>query len=218
MLTGHVVRPSNSEWSFQVVLVPKAGGWRFCINYKPLNNITYRDQYPLPRIDDVLHQNLMAGPPNTRSMVFSTLDLAAGYWQIPLRECDKPKTAFTVPDRGLFEFNVLPFGLTNAPATFQRLIEEVLRPALHKSAEGYIDDIGIYSPSWAQHLIDLRVVLGRLREFRLSLKGTKCNFGARVVKFLGHEISSDGIVPNQDKCDAIRLYPTPKMQRTLEPS
>jgi hypothetical protein len=203
MLANGIIRPSTSEWASLVVLVRKSDGtWRFCINFGPLNDITFLDSYPLPRIDDILHR--LQG-----ACVFSTIDLASGYWQIRMKEEDKPKTAF-ISEAGLFEFNVMPFGLANGPPSFQRLIEEVLQDTLHQCSEGYIDDIIVFSPSIEQHLIDLRKVLERLREYGLSMKMVKCRFLASLAHYLGHLVSADGISANPEKIRAVSEYPVPK--------
>ena len=202
MLKNRIIRPSNSEWAFQPVLVPKSDGTlRFCINFTPLNSITYLDSYPLPRIDDIF-----ARIKNAR--VFTTLDLASGYWQVPMREEDKAKTAFATPN-GLFEFEVMPFGLCNAPATFQRMIDNVLKDCLNKFAAGYIDDILIYSNSMEEHVQHVVYVLERLQQGGLSLKAGKCHFGAKKVKFLGHQISGEGITTDGEKIKAVREFPIP---------
>ena len=150
MLDRKIIQPSSSPWASPIVLVPKKdGSVRFCIDYRKVNAVTRRDAYPLPRIDDTL--DTLAG-----AKWFSTLDLVSGYWQVELEEQDKEKTAFCTQD-GLFEFNVLPFGLCNGPATFQRLMDLVLTGLQWSSCLVYLDDV---------------VVVGRSFEIcRMSLNG-----------------------------------------------
>lgn len=134
MLGKGVIRESTSPWSSPVVLIRKRDGtWRFCVDYRKLNGAAKKDVHPLPRIDDVL--DMLQG-----SRFFTTLDMASGYWQVPIREADKEKTAFATRS-GLYEFNVVPFGLCNAPATFQRMINRVLASQLWKVCLAYVDDI-----------------------------------------------------------------------------
>ncbi|KAK3721639.1 hypothetical protein QZH41_003661 [Actinostola sp. cb2023] len=137
------------------------------------------------------------------------MDLLSGYWQIGMAEGSKERTAF-ITYGGLYHFNVLPFGLTNAPATFQRLMESILRGLNHDIALCYIDDIIVFSKSFTQHLIDLRKVFLRLRHANIRLKPSKCKFGSPEVKYLGHVISRDGIAPNPDKIAAVKDFPVPK--------
>ena len=145
MLEQNIIRPSSSPWSSPVVMVQKKdGSWRFCIDYRKLNSATHRDAYPLPRIDATLDS--LRG-----CRYFTTLDLAAGYWQVGLEEDDKEKTAFSTL-QGHFEFNVMPFGLTNAPATFQRLMECTLAGLTHEQCLIYLDDIIVFSSSFPTHL------------------------------------------------------------------
>ena len=208
MLEGNIVRPSSSSWSSPVVLAPKKDGTvRFCIDYRRLNSVTIKDVYPLPRIDDTLDR-LGSG------VYFSTMDLAAGFWQIPLREEDKPKTAF-VTHRGLYEYNVMPFGLCNAPASFQRMMDIVLAGIKYTNCLVYLDDIIVYSPTFEQHLKDLAEVFDRLRKAGLSLKASKCTFFEKEVNYLGHRVSAQGIKPDVDKIRAILEYPVPKCKDEL---
>ena len=163
MLEAKVIQPSLSPWAFPVVLVEKKDGERrFCIDYRQLNHITNKDSYHLPRIDDTF--DMLHG-----KKFFTTLDLASGYWQIELEESAKEKTAFIV-ENNLYEFNRMSFGLCNAPATFQRLMNYVLRDVLGKSALVYLDDVIIFSESYEQHLMDIRKVFSLLQRANLKLK------------------------------------------------
>ncbi len=151
MLDAGVIQPSLSPWASPIVLVPKKGGTtRFYVDYRKLNSFTKKDCHPLPRTDDILNSL-------SNVTLFSTLDLASGYWQIPMNPMDQEKTAFTT-FAGLFEFTVLPFGLCNAPSTFQRLMEFVLAGLTWKNCLVYIDDILVFSKDFASHLKDLKEV------------------------------------------------------------
>lgn len=208
MLQKGVVRHSSSPWSSPVVLVRKKdGSVRFCIDYRRLNKVTRRDVYPLPRIDDALDS--LQG-----SLYFSSLDLRSGYWQIPMAEKDKEKTAFTTPD-GLYEFNVMPFGLSNAPATFERMIDAVLRGMKWKTCLCYLDDIIVFSATFHDHLLRLSQVLSCLTNAGLQLNTKKCNFGAKKVKVLGHIVSEAGVSPDPEKIRAVTHFPCPTNVREL---
>eukprot|EP00731_Ephydatia_muelleri_P029836 Em0021g359a len=197
-----VVRPSCSPWASPMVLIRKKDGkWRFCVDYRKLNSVTERDAFPLPRVDATLDS--LAG-----SKLFTTLDLASGYWQVEVLEEDKSKSAFPTP-YGLFEFNVMPFGLTNAPATFQRLMQCVLAGLSPEQCLTYIDDVIVFSASFEQHLTRLRAVLDRIAKAGLRLKTAKCQFVQRQVKYLGHVVSEQGIEPDPQKTQALKNFPTP---------
>ena len=162
MLNQHVIQPSFSPWSSPVVMVKKKdGSWRFCIDYHKLNAATHRDAYPLPKIDATLDS--LAG-----STLFTTVDLASGYWQVEVAPQDKEKTAFSTP-KGHYEFNVMPFGLTNAPAMFQRLMECILAGLSGEQCLIYLDDIIIFSSPFEDHLLRLTSVFDRLRSAGLKL-------------------------------------------------
>jgi hypothetical protein len=163
----------------------KDGSPRFCADYRQLNNVTVKDVYPLPRIDDSLAA-LKSG------VYFSTLDMFAGYWQIPMDTHSKDKTA-SVTDSGLYQFNVMPFGLTNATATFQRFMDATLAGLKWKTLLVYLDDIIIFYPTYEAHLDDLCEVFMRLREANLQLKPSKCHFFQNKIKYLGHVITAEGI-------------------------
>ena len=138
-----------------VIIKKKDDTIRLCVDYRRLNAMTQVDAYPMPRIDDILDQVGQA-------RYITTLDLAKGYWQVPVAEEDRTKTAFITP-RGLYQFKMMPFGLCGAPATFQRMMDQVIR-GMHKFASAYLDDLIIFSTTWEDHLTHLKAVLSRLQE------------------------------------------------------
>lgn len=209
MLDEGIIEKSQSPWASPVVLITKKdGSVRFCIDYRKLNLVTAKDVYPLPRIDDSLAA-LSGG------RYFTTLDLTAGYHQIPMNVNSKDLTAFITSD-GLFQFKVMPFGLTNAPATFQRFMDAVLAGYKWKNLLVYMDDICVFSSSFEQHLQDLRDVFERLKSANLKLKPSKCHFAQSKIKFLGHIVTSEGILPNPDKVKAINNLPLPEKISDLQ--
>ena len=198
-----VIRRSSSAWSSPVVLIPKKdGSYRFCIDYRKLNSVTKKDVYPLPRIDDIL--DTLSG-----AKFFSTLDLAAGYWQIELDPDTSAKSAF-ISHRGLHEFVRMPFGMCNAPATFQRLMEVVLSGILWKHCFVYIDDVLVCSQTFEEHLTHLREVLLRLCQAGLRLNTKKCLFLREEVPYLGHVVTRNGIKLDPAKTEKIQNYPVPR--------
>ena len=203
MLSINVIRPSNSPWASPVVMVRKKdGSLRFCVDFRQLNAATVKDAHPLPRIDDLL--DALHG-----AKWFSTLDLKSGYWQVPIAEQEKEKTAFRTSSGQLFEFNQVPFGLCNAPATFSRLMDRVLAGLHWETCLFYLDDIIVFSSTWEEHLARLREVFERLRHAKLKLGATKCTFAAKEVSYLGHRVTEEGLLPNPSLLAAIRDIPPP---------
>ena len=197
-----IIKPSVSPWASPIVLVPKKDGtYRFCVDYRRLNAATKKDVYPLPRIDDILDT---LGDAN----YFSSLDLASGYWQVELDSESRQKPAFTTY-RGLYEFVRMPFGLCNAPATFQRLMQTVLAGLEWRTCFVYLDDILVVSRSFDEHLQHLNEVFVRLRQAGLRLKPRKCNLLRDEVPFLGHVISTKGVRPDPAKIEKVQCYPVP---------
>ena len=187
-----VVGPSTSPWAAPVVLARKKDGtWRFCVDYRKLNAVTVRDVYPLPRIDDAL--DALAG-----AKLFTTLDAWTGYWQIPLDEADRAKTAF-ITQNGLYEFKGMPFGLVNAPASFQRIMNLTLHSLTWKTCLVYLNDIIVFSNTFDEHLTRLTEVLDRLRGANIHLKLPKCTFCVDTVQYLGHIVSASSVAPDPDK-------------------
>ncbi|MCG7879415.1 MAG: RNase H-like domain-containing protein, partial [Candidatus Thiodiazotropha endolucinida] len=201
MLDANVIKRSRSPWSFPVVIVDKKdGSKRFCVDFRKLNQITKKNSFPLPLIDDIL---ALLG----RAKYFTSLDLKSGYWQVAMDEKDKEKTAFAC-HKGLFEFNVMPFGLSNAPAVFQELMSVVLQ-GCNDFATAYLDDILIFSSSLEEHLRHISLIFDRLRQHNLKLKLKKCGFLKLETNYLGFVISEQGIKPDEKKVDAIRSLPVP---------
>jgi hypothetical protein len=199
MLENDIIEESTSPWASPVLLVPKKNGkLRFCIDYRKLNAITRRDVFPLPRIDDTLEA--LKG-----NLYFSTVDAVWGYWNVPMDEQSKEKTAFITPD-GLFQFRRMPFGLTNAPAIFSRLMSAILAGLSWQCCLVYLDDIIIFSRTYEDHLRDLQLVFDRLLKSGLKLNGEKCDFFRTEVAYLGHVISEEGISCDPKKIEAIQKW------------
>ncbi|KAL6418355.1 hypothetical protein ACFW04_012190 [Cataglyphis niger] len=193
MEAAGVIEPSTSAWSSPVVLVKKKDGkYRFCIDFRKVNDATEKDAYPLPQVTATLEK--LRG-----TKYLSTLDLKQGYWQVPLESKSRPITAFTIPGRGLYQFKVMPFGLHSAPATFQRLLDKIISPALEPNVFVYLDDIIIISKTFDEHLRLLTEVFRRLRDARLRLNPEKCKFCVDQLKYLGHVVDRKGIRTDPEK-------------------
>ena len=202
MLQGGTIEPAEGPWASPVMLVKKKdGSMRFCMDYRRLNDVTVKDAYPLPRIDDSL--DTLAG-----SRWFSTMDLVSGYWQVAMAPEDQEKTAFST-HRGLFQFTVMPFGLCNAPGTFERLMEVAMRGLQWSSCLVYLDDIVVFSRDFESHLQRLGAVLGRLEAAGLKVKPSKCRLARRRVHFLGHVVSEEGIQTDPRKVETVKEWPSP---------
>ncbi|KAL0149260.1 hypothetical protein M9458_055494, partial [Cirrhinus mrigala] len=207
-LNAGLIRPSSSPAGAGFFFVKKDGSLRPCIDYRGLNDITIRNRYPLPLMSTAFE--LLQG-----AKVFTKLDLRNAYHLVRIREGDEWKTAFNTPT-GHFEYRVLPFGLTNAPAVFQALINDVLRDMVNRFVFVYLDDILIFSSSLQVHAQHVRQVLKRLLENQLYVKAEKCVFHTKSVSFLGHIISAEGIKADPAKVRAVAEWPTPDSRKALQ--
>lgn len=204
MLEDHVIEPSRSPWSSPVILVPKKDGTqRFCVDFRQLNAVTKKDAYPLPYISSILDRLRDA-------RYLSSIDIKSAYWQVPIAENSREKTAFTVPGMGLFQFKRMPYGLTNAPATFQRLIDSVLGADLEGSCFVYLDDIIIISKDFETHLELLRKVFDRLLSAGFTLNREKCHFCRPEITYLGYVVDKHGLHVDPRKVEAILNVPIPR--------
>ena len=208
MLTGGQIEPSDSPWASPVVLVTnKDGSPRFCVDYRWLNSLTVKDAYPLPRIDDSLR---LLG----NQQWFSTMDLASGYWQVAMSPEAKRKATF-VANEGLYQFRVMPFGLCNAPATFEQLMDRVLCRMRWSRCLLYLGDVISFGKSVPEALVRLEEVLARLSDFGLQLKAKKCTFMQTEVGFLGHIIGRTGLACDPEKLSAVRNWHEPNRVKAV---
>ncbi|KAF6216167.1 hypothetical protein GE061_000506 [Apolygus lucorum] len=210
MEANGVIEPSLSPWASPIVLVKKKdGSTRFCIDYRKLNSVTKRDSHPMPRIAELV--GALEG-----SIWFSTLDLQSGYWQIPMAPCDKEKTAFCTP-RGLWQFKVMPFGLCNAPSTFQRAMGGVLRNEIRSGrVKVYLDDVLVDNHSFLDHINWLKRVFTVLREAGIKLNPKKCKLFRREVGYLGVVVSKDGITTDPGTTKRVLDWPRPLNVKELQ--
>ncbi|XP_065894244.1 uncharacterized protein [Dysidea avara] len=206
MLRNGIIEPSQSQWSSPCVLVPKSDGtYRFCTDFRKLNGVSKTDSYPIPRVDDCIDRI-------GHAKYVSIFDLLKGYWQVPLTRRAQELSAFATPD-GLFQYCVMPFGMKNAPATFQRMVNGVIRGL--EGCDAYIDDLVIYSDSWEDHIQLLQKFFSRLRGAHLTVNLSKSEFCRARVKFLGHIVGQGEVAPVVSKVEAILKFPTPVDKREI---
>lgn len=210
MLKLDVVEPSKSPWNNPITMAPKANGeMRFCLDSRKLNAVSKHDAYPLPYINSILDQ--------LRDAHFlSSIDLKSAFWQIPLSSSSKEKTAFTVPSRGLFHFKVMCFGLTSAPATQQRLMDQMFGPEFDGRVFIYLDDIIAVSKTFEEHLDLLLKILERLRSANLTINLQKCCFFRKKLKYLGYIVDGLGLRTDPEKIQAITEFPTPTCPKDVK--
>ena len=214
MQEANVIQPSSSPRSSPIVLVKKKVGtlsFCFCVDYRRLNSVTKADTFPLPRMDDILDQL-------GNCKFFSTLDLKSGYWQIKVHPNSQEKAAF-VAHQGLCEFRVMLFGLMNAPAVSQRLMQQVVMGLNPEAGPDYIavylDDILVFSRSLEEHRNHLKQVFKRIEEVGLKLNPKKCSFACQRVEYLGHVITTQGLKPNPARIEAVKQYKVPHDLNTV---
>lgn len=203
-----IIERSTSDWAAPIVSVKKEdGSLRMCVDYRRLNSISQVDAYPMHRIDDMIDRLGQA-------KFISTLDLTKGYWKMPMAEEDQHKTAFVTP-MGQYQFRVMPFGLSGAPASFQRMIDQLV-DGLEDYSAAYLDDLVIFSNTWEDHLEHLTDVLERLRQAGLTAKPVKCQLGMQTCSYLGHIVGNGMVKPEADKILAVESFSVPKTKGKCE--
>ena len=206
MLQNGIIEPSSSAWSSPCILVPKPDrSYRFCTDYRKVNACTKTDSFPIPRIDDCIDRI-------GKAKYVSKFDLLKGYWQIPLTKRAQEISAFATP-QGLFQYTVMPFGMKNAPATFQRLVNSLVSSL--EGCEAYIDDLVVYSEDWDVHVQRIRELFRRLAAAKMTVNLAKSEFGGASVSFLGHVVGSGHVRPLSAKVEAILAFPTPTNRKEL---
>jgi hypothetical protein len=208
LLKAGLITHSHNPFASPVLLVKKKDStWRFCVDYRKLNDLTIKNRFPMPVIEEILDEL-------ARAEYFTKLDMRAGYHQVRMLPEDEYKTAFKT-HHGHYQFKVMPFGLTNAPATFQCIMNQVLQPFLRKFVMVFLDDILIYSNSLEEHAQHLQLVLQALLDNQLYLKQSKCSFAQHQLEYLGHIISADGVATDPQKITAMLHWPQPTTMTEL---
>ena len=212
LLALGMIQPSLSPWASGIVMVKKKNGvLRFCCNFRPLNEVTVKDAYPLPRIDESLARL-------GKAKIYTSIDLAWAFWQIPVRKADRQKTAFAC-ELGLFEWRRLPFGMCNASATFQRAIARALRKIVNREESmvmAYIDDIVIATETVEDHMVRLREVFECLREAGFKMRVAKCDLMKSEIKYLGRVVSAEGIKPDPKAVSKLRDWEIPRNKTEMQ--
>ena len=208
MLSRGIIKPCYGPWASPIIVVKKKdGSTRFCVDFRRVNDLTRKDAQPLPRIDNTL--DALGGV-----CYFSTLDLASGYWQVEVDSRDREKTGLATPF-GLFQFRVMPFGLCNASATYQRLMEQVLAGLHWTMCLIYLNDIIIFSKSVEKHFVQLSDVFARLKGVGLKIRPKKCRLLQTSVQYLGHIISGEGVRTDPAKISGVANWPIPRNKADL---
>ena len=206
MLKNDIIEESQSNWSSPCILVPKHdGGFRFCTDFRKVNDKTKSDSFPIPRIADCIDQI-------GNAKFVSTFDMLKGYWQVPLTQRAREISAFVTPS-GLYQYKIMPFGMKNAPATFQRMVNKLVRDI--DGCEGYIDDVVIFSDNWSDHIRQIERFFQIMREAKLTINLMKSEFGKATVKYLGHIVGQGQVRPLDAKIQTIVKYPIPTSRKEL---
>ncbi|KMQ84279.1 reverse ribonuclease integrase, partial [Lasius niger] len=209
MLAAGIIEPSFSEWSNPIVMVKKPNGkYRFCLDFRKVNSVSKKDAYPLPNMNGILDKLRSA-------RYISTIDLSQAYFQVPLAKESREITAFSVPGMGLFHFTRMPYGLTGAPATFQRLLDRLIGPEMEPHVFAYLDDIVIVTPTFEEHMSWLKKVLDRIVTAGLTVNPDKCEFCRSQVRYLGFIVQQEGLTVDPEKTRPILEYPAPRNLKQL---
>ena len=206
MLKNDIIEESQSNWSSPCILVPKHdGGFRFCTDFRKVNDKTKSDSFPIPRIADCIDQI-------GNAKFVNTFDMLKGYWQVPLTQRAREISAFVTPS-GLYQYKVMPFGMKNAPPTFQRMVNKLVRDI--DGCEGYIDDVVIFSDNWSDHIRQIKRFFQIMREAKLTINPMKSEFGKATVKYLGHIVGQGQVRPLDAKIQTITKFPIPTSRKEL---